>query len=55
MLALSTVASSLLLNLLHSDTLQFVKLHPVMTMFGMFVVAVLRSGKILLFPSLFSF
>ena len=38
-LALSTVLVdfSLKSNLLHSDTLQFVKLHPVMTMFGMFV------------------
>ena len=39
-LALSTVLVAFLLlsNLLHSDTLQFVKLHPVITMFGMLVL-----------------
>ena len=46
------MAFSLLSNLLHSDTLQFVKLHLVMTMFGMFVLLALRSGIIGLFEYL---
>ena len=47
-LSISIEASSFTSNLLHSDTLQFVKLHPVMTMFGMLLLAVLNSDKTLL-------
>ena len=41
-LSISIEASSFTSNLLHSDALQFVKLQPVMTMFGMLLLAALN-------------